>query len=226
MIGILMLNTQFPRVAGDIGNPGTFDHQAVYHRVDQAMVKTIVSNQPLSETLLEEFVKGTHALKQMGASVVGTSCGFLASCQARIQRRTDIPVITSSLVLIPTLQTLFGDDVIIGVLTFDNQKLGSIHLALTEEKEISASIRIAGLPQDGELYQCIKNDHLTLDTNLAWGDVRATTQSMVAAHPQIDVLLIECTNISPYKARLRAEFGLPVFDLVDALKWIDQSSSS
>ena len=42
--------------------------------------------------------------------------------------------------------------------------------------------------------------------------------TMIEAEPAVDLFLIECTNISPFKESLRAAFGLPVFDLVDALR--------
>ena len=39
----------------------------------------------------------------------------------------------------------------------------------------------------------------------------------------IDVIVIECTNISPYKKAIAERSGLPVFDLVDALQWVVNS---
>ncbi|NKB76411.1 MAG: hypothetical protein GKR96_05035 [Gammaproteobacteria bacterium] len=236
MIGILMLNTQFPRVIGDIGNPETFDRQALYYQVDQAVVDNIVSDQALPDSLVDQFVKGAKKLEKQGATVLGTSCGFLASSQSRIQAHIDIPIITSSLVLIPTLRTFFGTKTGIGVLTFDADKLGPSHIDTKPNTDTSSSvsassivtpaINIGGLPKDGELYQCIKKNRLTLDLDLAWQDVHNTAKLLIDTHPETTLLLIECTNISPYKDQLRAAFGLPVFDLVDALKWVKQSSLS
>ena len=37
--------------------------------------------------------------------------------------------------------------------------------------------------------------------------------------PDLDLLLLECTNLSPFKRDLRQSTRLPVFDLVDALMW-------
>ena len=210
---------------GDIGNPATFNHKVLYHKVNQAVVANIVSDQPLAHSLSGEFVEGAQTLEQKGATVIGTSCGFLASSQMEIQRSTTIPVVTSSLMLVPTLRTFFGNDTIIGVLTFDADKLDAIHFPNIGMNNTPSHIRIGGLFQNGELYQCIKNDKLELNTTRALEDVINATESIIKAHPEINVLLIECTNLSPYKEKIKETFGLPVFDLVDALKWIEQSST-
>ena len=42
MIGILMLDTAFPRYLGDVGNPDTFDHPVIYGIVPGATPDAVV----------------------------------------------------------------------------------------------------------------------------------------------------------------------------------------
>jgi hypothetical protein len=40
----------------------------------------------------------------------------------------------------------------------------------------------------------------------------------VARHPGIDTVVLECTNLPPYKPALERALGLPVFDVLDLLR--------
>ena len=81
MIGVLMLDTVFPRLIGDIGNPESFSSQTIYETVIGADVSRIVSKQPADAQTIDAFIAAGRVLQQRGATVIGTSCGFLASVQ-------------------------------------------------------------------------------------------------------------------------------------------------
>ena len=221
MIGIIMLNTRFPRILGDIGNPSSFEYGVLYEFIDQATVARIASSQPIGADLENAFVRAAVALEEKSASVIGTSCGFLAPLQDSIQSAVKIPVLASSLMLIPMLRTMFGKYTCIGVLTFDEQNLSPLHFS----GHLNNRTFVQGLPKDGELYQCIRDDRTSLDTNRAKEDVISSVSRLLARHSQIDLFLIECTNISPYKKIVKNKFQRPVFDLVDALEWVASSTA-
>ena len=214
MIGIIMLKTQFPRLLGDIGNPATFGGQVIYEIVDSATVSRVVTKGPIDSTLKEELTRATQSLEQQGATVIGTSCGFLISMQAGLQSAVNVPVMTSSLVLLPEIRQQYGHNAVIGVLTFDDTTLA----ASSYSDYVDSNCVLSGLAKDGELYGCISRDLPTLDTERAKEEVLQRASTMIEAEPAVDLLLIECTNISPFKESLRDAFGLPVFDLVDALR--------
>ena len=202
MIGIIMLDTRFPRILGDIGNPSSFRHDVLYESVDQATVSRVVSSQPIGSDLANRFVHAAQALEKKNARVIGTSCGFLAPVQDSIQSAVQIPVMTSSLTLIPMLRTMFGKDAGIGVLTFDEQNLSAQHF----DGHLNERTYVQGLPKDGELYQCIRDDRTSLDVNRAEEDVLNSVSQLLARQSGIDLFLIECTNISPYKKVVQKKF--------------------
>lgn len=214
MIGIIMLKTQFPRLLGDIGNPDTFGGQVIYEIVHSATVSRVVTRDPIDSSLKAELTRAAQALEQQGATVIGTSCGFLISMQASLQSAVSVPVMTSSLVLLPEIRQQYGTDAIIGVLTFDDTTLA----ASSYSDYVDSNCAFGGLEKDGELFGCISHDLPTLDTECAKKEVLQCATAMIEAEPAVDLFLIECTNISPFKASLRDAFGLPVFDLVDALR--------
>ena len=219
MIGIISLDTKFPRLLGDIGNPESFRSPTKFIRVPEATVKSIVTPSGVNDQLLVALISAAKQLENENVNVIGTSCGFLSCVQQEIQAVVSVPFISSSLVLIPILQSLFGFETKIGVLTFDASKLSDIHL----NGQSGQNIHINGLEQTGELYQCVVDNHSTIDENLAEKDVLRVARECVTAHPDIKLLVLECTNLSPWKNRLRSEFNLPVFDLVDTLEWINSA---
>ena len=220
MIGIIMLNSHFPRIEGDIGNPSTFPGPVLYEQVERASVGNVISSEPLHEEISIAFVEAAKKLEGFGATTIGTSCGFLAAEQSKLQSAVSCPVLSSSLVLIPFLRSLFNPDLRIGVLTFDADQLGKRHFG----EGFSDDVVIQGLPKEGSLYRTILSDETTLDIDQARREAMSTAQNLLSRTPDVNTLLLECTNLSPFKHELRKGFRLPVFDLVDALIWLDQAS--
>ena len=44
------------------------------------------------------------------------------------------------------------------------------------------------------------------------------TWPLLAGHPEVDAIVLECTNLPPYKAALEAALNVPVFDVLDLLR--------
>ena len=132
-----MLNTNFPRLLGDIGNPASFKTPPVYSTVSDATVSSVIDAGEISDRLLASLVLAAKELAQAGVNVIGTSCGFLSSVQNTIQTELSVPFISSSLELIPILRMLYGESSNIGVLTFDADRL----TPLLREKMMRTSLQ-------------------------------------------------------------------------------------
>ena len=220
MIGILMLDTKFPRLPGDIGNPASFSAPPRYQYVSGASVQEVVSDRPLSGPILERFQTAALKLENDGATVIGTSCGFLGRVQQEIERNLRVPFLSSSLMLIPLLRRMFGSRAVIGVLTFDDSKLGPDHFA----GEFDSSITVHGLSPSSSYRLAIASNAENIDPESACLETIDVATRCIEQQPDTAIFLIECTNLSPWKSQIRSQFGLPVFDLVDALEWIDRST--
>jgi hypothetical protein len=44
-------------------------------------------------------------------------------------------------------------------------------------------------------------------------------RALVARHPDVGAIVFECTNMPPFAAAVRKATGLPVFDMVNMLRW-------
>src|SRR2546428_2839481 len=103
-VGILMLDTRFPRIPGDMGNAATFPFPVRYHRVSGADPDLVVRRG--AEGLLPAFVQGARALEGEGVGAITTSCGFLAKYQQELAAAVRVPVFTSSLLMVPLVHRL------------------------------------------------------------------------------------------------------------------------
>ncbi len=210
-VGVLMLDTSFPRPVGDIGNPASFDCPVIYRRLPGAMVSDVVVDTPLPARLVDRFAAAARALEADGAMVITTSCGFLAPVQAKLQAAVNVPVVTSSLHLLPHLRSQLDPDETIGILTFDANRLSARHFG------DHAPIAVAGLPPGSHLHSVIANDLPDLDTSQAALEVEAAFVALLDKCPGIKTVVMECTNLPPYKDHLLKHHEVRILDIFDAI---------
>src|SRR3989475_3881446 len=125
-VGILMLDTRFPRIPGDMGNARTFPFPVRYQRVTGADPDLVVRRG--AEGLLPAFVEGAQALEREGVGAITTNCGFLIKYQAALARSVRVPVFTSSLLLVPLVHRMLPPGGRVGVLAVNAGSLTSEHL--------------------------------------------------------------------------------------------------
>ena len=115
-LGILMLDTRFPRPPGDVGNATTWPFPTQYRIVKGTDTSRIMGEAP-DPTLLEPFLEAARDLELHGVRAITTSCGFLAVFQRELAAAVSVPVLTSSLLQVPIVSRLLRPDQKVGVLT-------------------------------------------------------------------------------------------------------------
>jgi Asp/Glu/hydantoin racemase len=216
-VGILMLDTRFPRIPGDMGNATTFDFPVRYHRVAGASPDRVVRQG--ARALLPAFVEGARCLEREGVRSISTNCGFLATFQAELAQSVAVPVFTSSLLLVPLVHRMLAPGRAVGILTVDASSLTSEHLAAAGiGSEIPTAI--AGLETEKEFTRVLLDDLLELDVEAARQEHVVVARRLVAAHPEVGAIVLECTNMPPYRADLQAVTGVPVFDITTLCRMV------
>ncbi len=216
-VGILMLDTRFPRIVGDMGHAATFDFPVRYLRVTGADPDLVVRGG--AEGLLPAFVQGARQLEREGVGAVTTNCGFLVKYQRELAAAVRVPVLTSSLLLVPLVHRMLPPGRRVGVLTVNAATLGPEHLAAAG---ITADIPIAvaGLETEKEFTRVLLGDELDLDVDAARDEHQRVARRLVAEHPDVGALVLECTNMPPYAADIQRATGLPVFDVVSLVRLV------
>lgn len=209
-LGILMLDTRFPRIEGDIGNAKSFDHPVIFRRMVGIGSKDAVAAHPDRPRVLAALKDNAAALAAKGAAGLGTSCGFLALYQKDLEKLSPVPVATSALLLIKGLR---GKRV--GVLTASAENLTPAHF---EAVDAPGDTPVEGLPPDGSFAATFLRNGLTLDRDAVERETVAAGRALLAKNPGIDTIVLECTNLPPYRNALKQALGLPVHDVLDLLK--------
>jgi Asp/Glu/hydantoin racemase len=214
-VGILMLDTRFPRIRGDMGNATTFPFPVRYHRVAGADPDLVVRRG--AEGLLPAFVAGARALEQEGVGAVTTNCGFLVKYQRELAAAVRVPVFTSSLLLIPLVHRMLPPSQRVGVMTVNASSLAREHL---EGAGIGPDVPlvVVGLETEKEFTHVLLDDQLELDVDLAREEHVRVARRLVAEHPDVGAIVLECTNMPPYTADIERETGRPVFDILSLVR--------
>ncbi len=208
-LGILMLDTRFPRPLGDIGNRETFaalDIPVQYRTVRGASPVHVVRQN--EELALQPFVEAAQALVDQGACMLSTSCGFLARYQRELQSCVAVPVISSSLMWLVS-SSLVGQRV--GVLTIDETVLDASHFAGVGADPATP---VQGVSAGCEFQRRIIGNDVEMDVAQAQRDVVAAALKLTADHPDMDTIVFECTNMAPYACAVSLATGRRVEHIV------------
>jgi hypothetical protein len=209
-LGVLMLETRFPRPRGDIGNDCTFSFPVLRRVVHGASPGRVVRERDAA--LLAPFIEQAQGLVAAGCAAIATSCGFLAVWQHELQAGLPVPVWSSSLLQLAPLQ---AEGRRCGVITVDAASLTRGHLLAVGA---AADTPVEGIAPGSALHQTLLHDLPELDEADASAQVLAAARRLLAREPGLDTLVLECTNLPPYAPALRQATGRVVLDVVTLLE--------
>jgi hypothetical protein len=215
-LGVLMLDTRFPRPLGDIGHPDSFGIPVRQKVVSGAWPDKVVASAAAlrASGLLNTFCAHAIELEREGAKAITTSCGFLVLLQRELQNAVAIPVVTSSLLQLPELLDLQPQ---VGVLTISEQHLGAEHLlAAGVAPERLGNVIVQGVDPMGEFARAILANRDTLDFDRAREDVVRAALALKARAPGLRTAVLECTNMPPYAHAVRDATGFELRSLLDS----------
>ena len=219
-VGILMLEARFPRIPGDMGNALTWPFPVLYRVVRGASPERVVRRR--AEGLLEAFIAAGRELVADGATAITTNCGFLSLFQQELAAALEVPVASSALMMAPMIERVLPPGRRVGILTVSAADLSPEHLA---KAGVPGGTPVAGVDPGGELARVILGDLPRLDVTAARSDMTAAATALVAGHPEVGAILLECTNMAPYAADVQVATGRPVFSMVDLVCWLHAAVS-
>ncbi|MEY4795247.1 MAG: hypothetical protein RL724_2183 [Pseudomonadota bacterium] len=214
-LGILMLEARFPRIPGDMGNGETWPFPVLFRVVRGATPEKVVLLG--AKGLLPDFIAAAQELVHLGAEAITTNCGFLSLFQRELAEAVQVPVATSSLMQVPWVQATLPPGKRVGVITVSKQSLTPAHL---DAAGVPRDIPCVGTESGREFFRVlIRADHQDMDIDLATQDILDAGRALVAQHPDVGAIVLECTNMPPYAAALRDALGLPVYDIYSMITW-------
>ncbi|MGE4277355.1 MAG: aspartate/glutamate racemase family protein [Lawsonibacter sp.] len=207
-LGILMLDTKFPRIPGDVGNPETFPFPIQKLLVTGADPKRVVIEG--DPALLEPFLQGAEELERLGVSAITTSCGFLAMFQKELAARVTIPVFASSLLQVNLVSNSLPADKCVGIMTADSRNLDHRHFSGVGIEHIK---KVVYGMENTHFHDVFVGNSEHLDQELACRNMVDVSKRMVKENPDVGAIVFECTNMPPYASAVFQAVGLPVYDI-------------
>ena len=217
-LGVVMLDTQFPRLPGDVGHPDAFGVPTQRCIVKGAWPEKIVQSAAglRAGRVVTPIVQLVRRLEQSGAKAITTSCGFLVLMQKELQAAVKIPVVTSSLLQLPGLLARHNK---VGVLTISAARLSAEHLrAAGVPRERLRDVVVQGVEAGSEFATAILGNRISMDTDKAASEVVAAAVALKASCPALTCVVLECTNMPPYRAAIEAATGLKTWGLTDDVR--------
>lgn len=213
-VGILMLDAQFPRIPGDMGNALTWPFPVQYRIVRDASPDRVVRQGAAG--LLDAFINAAKDLVRDGVDGITTNCGFLSLFQAELAQAVRVPVAASSLMQVGMVNRVLPAGKRAGILTISASTLTESHLSKAEVPEGTP----IGTTEGGqEFTRAILGNELTLDVDKARTDNVEAALTLQADNPDLGAIVLECTNMCPYAPDIQQATGLPVFSVVTFISW-------
>ncbi len=210
-IGVLGLESYYAKLPGHVKNASTFDYPVIYKNVNGAVVERLLHSPDPS--LLEPFLQAVHELETEGVRAIVGSCGFLAAFQKELAEAVNIPLFTSSLLLVPLVSRMLRGDQKVGVVTASKRGLTGKHLRAVGCEDVP--MVIAGMEEMREFREVIlEHRRIELDGDKLQEEIVSVAVSMVNEHPDIGAVVLECTEMPVYAHLIQQQTQLPVFDLI------------
>lgn len=213
-VGILMLDARFPRIPGDMGNAETWPFPVHYKIVRDASPDRVVRKG--AEGLKDSFIAAAQELICDGADGITTNCGFLSLMQDDLSKAISKPVVSSSLMQVEFINRILPMGKVAGIMTISGSTLSEAHLRAAN---VPLGTPMASTEGGREFSRVILNDEPVLDVDAARADNVDCARQLVANHPEIGAIVLECTNMTPYATTIRDTVGLPVFSMVSLVSW-------
>ena len=213
-VGILMLEARFPRIVGDMGNALSWPFLVHYKIVRGASPERVVRRN--AEGLLDDFIAAARELVADGVDGITTNCGFLSLFQEELADAVGVPVATSSLLQVAQVNRLLPKGRRAGILTISSSTLTPLHL---EKAGVPTGTPVGSTEGGREFTRAILGNEMVLDVEAARADNVAAAKALHADNPDLGAIVLECTNMVPYAADIRAATGLPVFSIASFVTW-------
>ena len=213
-VGMLLLETRFPRIPGDGGNALTWPFPMLWRVVGGATPDKVVRDR--GGGIVEDFAAAARELVAIGADGITTNCGFLVLYQDRLAQACGVPVAASSLLQVPWVERLLPPGRLVGVVTVEAGSLTPRHLECAGARPDTP---VEGTEGGAEFTRVLLGDELELDVDRARAEVIAAARRLVERNRDIGAIVLECTNMPPYAAEVSRAVGLPVYDFYSFVCW-------
>ncbi|MCA0004085.1 MULTISPECIES: hypothetical protein [unclassified Mesorhizobium] len=195
--------------SGSLFSSATFDFPVISETVEGAWADVVMLGEP---ALQPAFVTAARRLVERGAVVITSDCGSAVRHQAAVAAAVSVPVVMSSLLLVPTLLRQLPPKAKLAVVTADSRVFRDDLLGLSDQADRDRIV-IGGIEGGKILENASMRPPQPTDIADIENDVAACVARLRGAHPEIAALLFTCTGFPPITPAIRRMTGLPIYDI-------------
>ncbi len=214
-VGVLMLEHPMPFIPGSVGNATTYDYPVVFRVVEGLAFERVFRGDPECADML---IEGAQALEREGVKAITSNCGFMLRYQEAVARSVEIPVFLSSLLQLPLIAASSGKTRPIGMITADDRGMGNDMLMLAGV-ESQTPIVVKGMQDRPEFNRSTLEMCGTLDSDLVEHETVEVAREMLAEHPDMAAILLECSELPPYARAVQQATGVPTYDFITMIDY-------
>ncbi|MER8634221.1 hypothetical protein NKH55_31450 [Mesorhizobium opportunistum] len=220
ILGILELENRPISHFGALCAPDTHQFPIKRLTVEGANVARLIAG---DRSLKDAYISGARKLESEGVSAITTNCGFSSLHQAEVAAAVLLPVVLSSLALVPLVAKSLPRGRKVGILTYDSTKLAEHHLDAAGWSSKEIDVAIGGI--EGSLtWQRLADACPDAPPELITADVLAGVKSLLRAEPKVGALVLECAGFTLAAQAVRRETGFLVADFVTLAKTLIEVS--
>jgi Asp/Glu/hydantoin racemase len=216
-VGILLLQQRSPFIPGDVANATSFAYPVIYKTVDGLLPDACLDGAP---EFNDRAAAAARELVAQGVRGISSDCGFMIQFQDAVAEAVEVPVCMSSLLQLPFIARTLAPARPIGVITADSTRLSLAFLERSGLELPPNPLVVRGMQDEPEFKSAIFDDKGTLDSDLVTRETARVAQSMVAEHPHMGAILLECSMLPPYAKAVQDAVGLPVYDFITAIDFL------
>jgi len=221
-IGLVQFQANLPMIPGNMGNATTFDFPMAYREMNAENVYDVMSTTPVKR-FTDAAVEACNWLEMQGVRAIIGNCGFWGHYQIAVQERIDTPFFSSSLMMLPMMVRCLPKNQKVGVITANGPLLSEgvaiencgLSMDLMKERVV-----IEGCENDPEFARAMAVQGAYNPVKFEQ-DVLAGVTRLMKKDPDIGVILLECTELSPHAHAVQRLVNLPVWDYTSMTRWIE-----
>ena len=215
-IGIIAIDLVYPKLPGNVVNATTYDFPVLYKKVAFEIELLFEGD----ESIKQQIIDAARELEAEGVRAIIGACGFFAHFQPEVAAAVDVPVYLSSLCQLPMISLGLKEGQKIAVFAASGDNVDEKILEKVGARSDNLIVQdVGGL----ESFAPIRWGKTKLDNAALTDDLARISADLVAEHPEIAAILLECSDLPPYAYAIQAATGLPVYDFNTLINWVHSS---
>ena len=215
-VGIIAIDLEYPKLPGNVVNASTYDFPVLYEKVSFEIEALFRGD----EDIKEGIVNAAKKLEAEGVRAIIGACGFFAHFQEDVKEAVSVPVYLSSLCQLPSIKLGLRKGQKTAVIAASGESITEGLLSAVGGSMDDIAVFDVG---SMESFAPIRWGKHTLDNGRLTADMRELGKRIRDEHPEVGAILLECSDLPPYAWAVQEGSGLPVYDFITLINWVERS---